>query len=302
MKRDLFRRYVWLIDTIRHAKKMTFEEVSGRWLESPMNTDRQPLALRTFHNHRDQIEDLFGIKIVCDRKDHHRYYVEEVPDEGTLYNTPMKVWMLQTLSLPCAGVPPKALKERVVIDGSPEEKFWLPMIIDALNENKYLHILYKDDKTELEGVYAPYCVRFWGRRWFLLAKNRDTAVLKIFDIERIYNMEIMGAEFRYDPYFSPIDFFRNYFGMDINLNDEPICIKLRIGGSSRDMVRLVPLHPTQKETDIEDEYSIFEFHFVPGDQFKRTILSMGADVEVMEPAEFRDSMGDHIRDMAANYV
>lgn len=301
MKRDLFRRYVWLIDTLCRAKKMTFDEVAESWMQSPMNYDRQPLALRTFHNHRDQIEDLFGIRILCDRKG-HSYYVDDFPTNGSLYNTPMKVWMLQTLSLPSTNVPAKAIKERVVIDGTPEEKFWLPMIIDALNENRYLHMKYRGTKEQADCVMAPYCVRFWGRRWYLLAKDRDTAVLKIFDIERISDMELMDSYFVYDPYFSPIDFFRNYFGMDINLNDEPMNIKLRIGGSSRELVRSMPLHSTQRESGVTDEHSIFEFYFAPGDQFKRTILSMGADVEVVEPAAFRDSIGDYIRDMAANYA
>ena len=85
MKRDLFRRYVWLVDVIRHAKSITYEEISELWKESPLNTDQSPLALRTFHNHRDAIAQLFGIRIHCNRSD-HEYYIQQDGIQGVRPN------------------------------------------------------------------------------------------------------------------------------------------------------------------------------------------------------------------------
>lgn len=34
-------------------------------------------ALRTFHNHRNAIKDIFDVYIECDRKNDYRYYIDE---------------------------------------------------------------------------------------------------------------------------------------------------------------------------------------------------------------------------------
>lgn len=63
MTSNLFKRYVWLIDVVNQAGKLTYEEISSLWERSPLNEDRSPLALRTFHNHRYVVDKLFGITI-----------------------------------------------------------------------------------------------------------------------------------------------------------------------------------------------------------------------------------------------
>ena len=37
MAKDLFNRYIWLVDTIYRAKKITFEEINERWLRTDMS-------------------------------------------------------------------------------------------------------------------------------------------------------------------------------------------------------------------------------------------------------------------------
>ena len=66
MAKNLFNRYVWLVNTIYEAGKITFEEISNRWERSALG-DGAPLPLRTFHNHRKEIEALFDINIECNK-------------------------------------------------------------------------------------------------------------------------------------------------------------------------------------------------------------------------------------------
>lgn len=54
MAKGLFDRYIWLIDTIYRAGKITFEEINKRWLRTEMSNGEE-IPLRTFHNHRKAI-------------------------------------------------------------------------------------------------------------------------------------------------------------------------------------------------------------------------------------------------------
>ena len=64
MAKGLFDRYIWLIDTIYRAGKITFEEINQRWLRTEMSNGEET-PLRTFHNHRKAIETMFDINIEC---------------------------------------------------------------------------------------------------------------------------------------------------------------------------------------------------------------------------------------------
>ncbi len=66
MAKDLFNRYIWLVDTIYRARRITFEEINARWVRTEMSGGEE-IPLRTFHNHRKAIEEIFDINIGCSK-------------------------------------------------------------------------------------------------------------------------------------------------------------------------------------------------------------------------------------------
>ena len=69
-----FKEYIWLVNTIYKARKITFAEINERWLETDMSEGVE-LARATFNRHKDAIEDIFGIYIECDKKNGYKYYI-----------------------------------------------------------------------------------------------------------------------------------------------------------------------------------------------------------------------------------
>lgn len=77
MASNLFGRYVWLIDTLRRHKRLTYEEINRLWQQSGLSYGYgDELAIRTFHNHRNAIFDIFDIEINCDTKSGYKYYID----------------------------------------------------------------------------------------------------------------------------------------------------------------------------------------------------------------------------------
>ena len=83
----LFQQYIWLVNTIHKAERITLDEINQRWLETEMS-EGVSIPRSTFNRHRDAILDMFGIIIECDKKDGFRYYIfnEEVLEEDTIQN------------------------------------------------------------------------------------------------------------------------------------------------------------------------------------------------------------------------
>lgn len=194
MKRDLFRRYVWLIDTVRHAKKVQFEEIADKWLTSAVNEDKSPLALRTFHNHRHAIESLFGIKIECDRSDHHRYYIHE--EEGK-NSTRLKIWMLQRLGYSDIDNDLKALGNRIILDSLPEDKCGLYDVIQAMQDNNVLNIVLSEPMNNGKEslFYAPYGIKFTDDKWHVIGKDIETGDIHNFRLESLKSIALTHATF-----------------------------------------------------------------------------------------------------------
>ena len=69
------KRYFWLVDTIYRHAPISFKEIAQRWEQSSLY-DKKKLAIRTFHNHREAIEELFHIRIVCDERT-NKYYIAD---------------------------------------------------------------------------------------------------------------------------------------------------------------------------------------------------------------------------------
>ena len=52
-----FKEYIWLVNTIYKARKITLAEINERWLETEMSEGVE-LARATFNRHKDAIEGL----------------------------------------------------------------------------------------------------------------------------------------------------------------------------------------------------------------------------------------------------
>ena len=299
MTRDLFRRYVWLIDTVRHGQKVTFTEVSDLWDNSPLNDDRSSLALRTFHNHREAIEILFGIRILCDRSTHH-YYIPDDPSGVT----DLKIWMLQTLSIShILKREASDVENRVLFDITPEKKFGLFIVIDAMKANRVLTFERRDNEisSTINFAVEPYCLRYINNSWHLLAKDTETGTLSIFDLQLLDNLRISSSKFRYPEDFSPRTYFANYFGLNTEKKEHPSEILVKVTSTERDAVIARPLHKSQKEVQRERNFSIFRYEFVPTADFIDYMIGHASSLELIAPADLRQEIHNRLQHLIGIY-
>ena len=75
-----FKEYIWLVNTIHQAGRITFAEINERWLETEMSGGVD-LPRATFNRHNDAIEDIFGIFIDCDRQNGYKYGLNQKKNE-----------------------------------------------------------------------------------------------------------------------------------------------------------------------------------------------------------------------------
>lgn len=71
-----YLRYIWLIDTIDKSRlPLDFEHIVKLWQASPY-AYMGGLSIRTFHEHRKGIKEMFDIDIACDKSSLFTYYIK----------------------------------------------------------------------------------------------------------------------------------------------------------------------------------------------------------------------------------
>lgn len=293
MAKNFFKRYIWLVDLINRRKYVSFKEINEAWMRSPLNETGDPLSERTFFNHKDAIAGMFGIEILNDRS--LGFYIgrSDVGSDET------SDWMLHTLCLNNVLHENADMKDRILMEKVPSSERFLTDIISAMRDFRVISLCYQSFRHPEPFCFnvRPYCVKYFKQRWYLLGDS-DLG-LRIYSLDRFVDMEELEEHFEIPKGFDAEEYFGNYFGVIIG--EEPEDVKIRVVPDQVKYFRTLPMHGSQRETVQEDGSSVFSYHIAPTLDFVQEILSHGTDVEVLEPAELRESIADIIAGMASRY-
>lgn len=292
MKKDLIRKYIWLIDTIYQAgsEGITFEKISDRWQSNLLLSNGTPYAWRTFMNHKNDICELFGIRIVCQKSD----YTYHIADRSELKDAAgFKRWVFDALSLSNQLSESSALRNRVLLEDNPSGQEFVSAILEAMRNNKKVTFSYKPfwaEEGRVSNLYhvEPYALKYFKRRWYLLGKYGANP-LRIYALDRMLDIDIEFEEFVLPDDFNAEDFFSSCFGIIVG-NKEPQLIQLKVDAFQANYLRSLPLHHSQKVVEQTEQYMVFSYFLRPTFDFQQELLSLGDSVEVIAPKELRAEM------------
>lgn len=287
----LFKEYIWLIETINRAGKITFAEINKKWRHKEESGGVE-FSRTTFNRHRDAIFDMFGVMIECDRKDGYRYYIfnKEVLEEDTVQN-----WLFSTLSVSNMLDENVGLQDRILLESIPSGDRHLQQIIRAMREGRRMMITYRRYGAASANSFsvAPYCVKLFRRRWYVLVtvmrpscadgKEKKEDKFAIFSLDRIEQVELQETKFTVNPDFDAAAFFEECFGVVVGDGSKPTRIVLRAFGHEPFYMRDLPLHHSQREIFHTGEYTDFELTMRPTSDFKGYLMSKGEWLQVISP-------------------
>lgn len=293
----LYAKYMWLISTIYDAGKISFEDIASKWDKAYINDLRQPLKLRTFHNHRNAILMQFGVVIECQRGS-NLYYIDN-PD--ALEKDSINQWLLDSFAVSSLLMDNRSISDRIMLEDVPSGRYYLDVITAAMRENRQISIDYEDFfGNTIQGLKInPYFIRLFKRRWYVLALVPQEKVIHRFGLDRIKRIEALATKFKYPKSFSPEGYFQDFYG--VFHDAAPLTIRLKAYREKPNYLRSLPLHHSQREIESNNEYTIFEYKIAPTYDFIQEILSHGNQLEVISPESFRKQIKAIIQEMNASY-
>jgi len=299
MAKNTINKYVWLVETIYKAKKISFEEINRRWMDNDMS-EGKPLSIRTFHKWRIAIEEMFGLIIENENNGQYRYYIENADE---LRNGSMRSWLFNTLTVSNLMMDSVSIKDKVLFEVIPEGEQYLPIILEALKKNLVLGMTYQSYTRDEAKTFEvePYCLKAFKQRWYLVARSPYYDKVMVYALDRVHWLEVKDKSFKYPKDFIPETFFDDCFGIIADQRIDVETVKIKVSAGQANYLRSLTLHQTQKEIERTDEYSIFTVRLRPTFDFRQEILSQGCDIEVLEPKWFRDEVAEISKHMWNKY-
>lgn len=311
MAANLFGRYVWLMDILRRYKRLTFQEINELWQESGLGYGEE-LPLKTFHNHKKAIKDIFDVYIECDRKDGYRYYIDE-PE--CIEGNNLRSWLISSYATLNQIQADNKLEDRIIFEEIPSGQTWLTCIADAMRRNHVLSITHQGFGKPEPSTFdiEPYLLKVVKRRWYVVARSpyysernkeqgvKPSDVYLVYALDRISDIQDTGRTFKMKKNFDVHSYFEGCCGI-ITSNESSQKIVLRAYNGFADYLRTLPLHESQREIGSDDESTLFEYHLKPTFDFYQLVLAQGDQVEVLEPESVRDEMRNFAQNILDFYT
>lgn len=285
MARESINRCVWLVDTIRRYGRITRRELDECWQRSPYSQGR-PLSRRTFCNHRDAVEELFNIRIECDRNSYEYYIADDDAHSESVTN-----WLLNSVSLNEVISGSRDISDRIFVEDVPSARDFLATVITALKQHHPIRFTYRPYTRTLptpDVVLEPYFLKLFKQRWYVVGRHVAEDRIKTYALDRMTDVVNLPETFTDDPDFNAEEYFRHSYGIVVSQGDVRKVV-LRVDPRQAKYFNALPLHHSQSET-IGDRYSLFTYHLRITDDFVEELLSHGPRVTVLEPPELRAKM------------
>lgn len=294
--KDLFKTYIWLIETIHRNGPLTLSDIGSLWIKSSLSNGI-PISRTSFNRHREEIEEIFGIKIVCSRSNGNRYSIENT---NVLNKVSVENWMANTISINNIIAENKSVSDRILLENIPTEGGNLQTAIIAMRKNNILEFDYKKYYSNDIKHYSlePYCVKLYHRRWYLLGRYPGTKDYRLFAFDRMSEVKITSKKFRMDESFDASGYFKDCFGVALNTRIPVQKIIIRAYLNERFYLRDLPLHPTQCLIGEGEGYVDYEITMRPTEDFLGYLLSRSNFVKILYPI----SLAEQLKDMAKSIL
>lgn len=298
MVTELLQKYIWLVQTFIKAGQygLSLNEIEDRW-EDRFDT---PYSRRTFNNHREAVEEVFGIKIECNRST-NRYFVdlsEEVADENA-----EKAWLINTFTVNnILSLGKERLSGRVSVEDIPSGHKHLTNIMEAMTEGYEISMEYqKYNSFRSETLTVrPYAVKEYAKRWYLIAYCIERQGLRVYGLDRITGLKSTDRKFKMPKNFDVDELFSTSFGIYLP-EGKARTITFKTSETEAHFLRDLPLHKSQEEVKKEGDTITFSIFVCPDRNLIMEFCKYGSRLEVISPAEVRKAVAEEILKAADQY-
>lgn len=303
-KKGYFYRYFTIITKIEKQKYITYEQLAAhvdKQIEQLRHFDDDievGFSQRTLQRDIKEINHLFSIEIKFDRKQKGYYIVSENKQNQAAQRMLAFLEVFNTLNLSNEFVDIVYLENR-----EPQNTYHFSPIIESIKHKKYLQFNYMkfNDNTHTKRIVTAYGLKEYKNRWYLLAVEQNSDFLKIFALDRMFQVNILPEHTERDASIDIKQKFEHAYGISLPNNQEPEIIELQFNNLQKDYVKSLPLHQSQEIIKDDKEGLIIRLKLYITSDFIGELLSFGPTMKVLKPNSLVKQIKDQYKKALSQY-
>lgn len=296
-KQESLARHRLIIKKLRNNPS-TFEEILEKLrMESDLHDLNFEISKRTFQRDLKEIEELYNIEIKNDRSKKVYYISNDSLDEFSerLFEV-IDVFQLLNYNQSISKFVQFSTRK-------PMGTEHLNGLLYAIQNRFQIVLRYKKfDHDETENrLVEPYLIKEFKNRWYLRAYDIEKKEFRTYGIDRIQAMSISDKKFQFPNKTNPKEHYKDSFGIVGPGDAQPQEILLKFTNNQGQYIRTLPLHPSQQILEENGDEMMVRLKIVPTYDFLFELMSMGANLKVLEPQSLADEMKQKFREALGNY-
>lgn len=295
MNKNLITRYIWLVDMLRTYGKLTREKINELWRGSNLG-DGNPLPERTFYHYRRSVEEIFNIEIACNSLG--EYYID-----GDNAPSGLTDWLLDSFAVSNLLADSSEVADRVEIEEVPSAREYLQPVINALRERvgiRFDYAGFNRSRMERNIEFFPFYLKRYKQRWYMLGLRTKSGDLRTYALDRVKAMESTGVKYKFPDDIDIQKVFGNIIGITSS-KAQVRTVKLQADRTQAKYFRALPLHHSQKEELVHDDFSVFSYRLQLNYELVHEIMGLGDNVKVLEPRELQLMVASELKKAWAQY-
>ena len=284
-KKQFLKRYSLIINKLR-KNDSAFEDIQKYLAEQSINDEENyEISIRTFQREIKEIASTHNIEIKYFRSEN----VYRIISDG---NEERSERLMESLEIIDALKISSSLSNHLIFEKrKPLGINNLSYLMGAIKNKNEIQFSYSnywaEESIETYRKVQPFALKEAKYRWYLIAKDLKDNRIKTFSLDRISNLENKNITFDFPANFNPEDMFRHSFGIMSEDDKIPQKIVLSFSYKQGKYIKTLPLHHSQKELYSDDNEYRVELFMQPTYDFVMELLSMGAEVKVLEPESLK---------------
>lgn len=294
---NIVRRYIAILGRLSNNKKANFDQLVDA-IER-MGADDISISKRTLQRMLVDIEDLFHIKIKCDKTtSFYSIQKDELDREGSKITQSLQFLnyqkYLENFETYIAYDKSCMVGQEFIFD-----------IQNAIKEKVCIQFEYSKFKSSNSNselrVVAPYGLKEYRGRWYLVGSDMGKNKMRIFGLDRISNLTETNQRMSLPVDFNIHQFFKYSVGITVDENDITDFIELSFSSLLSDYIKNFPIHPNQEILDETEEGRLtIKFRAYINLELVNELMQFSDDVKVIKPTILKKMILKRAEDILRN--
>lgn len=286
MNKTSFNRSIWLLNTIYQSgtEGITFEEICSQWAKSGMSHGKD-YPLRSFHNHRKEIEKTFNVPILC-KKSTNSYYIRPNSQRTQLVSKLLGLISLsQVLENDNKTLPFISVNVQAGGEG------FITVITNAIQEKRLIKVDFfpiKDLKSVTYDSFQPMGIKNYKGCWYLLGADSNQE-FHLLNLQQVASISLLEETFEPVENATLRELLVENYGSRLE-KIPTLEITFKAPSLLADQLLRNPIHVSQRQIEKKNSYSIFYLNVKPTLDFIRDWMTLGASVEILTPEILKDAI------------